>query len=169
VVDELHNNRITALREIAEEYWYGSTDLDFAEGLSWTVHCKERLSLEGEYLRRHPEQLQFYSEDSRYIMQQEHQVCAMWDVGTTTKLKIEKPFLPETLIISGDLDPVISREDVDNTANDFSNKQVTIIAGMGHSAWYQSACTRNNVANFFAKNLQEFTIEQCSDGITRFK
>ena len=102
-------------------------------------------------------------------MQQEQLVCALWDVGTTSKLKIEKPFLPETLIITGDLDPVISREDVDNTANDFSNRQVTIIAGMGHSAWYQSACTRNNVTGFFTKDEQEFTIKQCSDGITRFK
>ena len=169
VIDELLNNRVSALTEIAEEYWYGSTDLDFAEGLSWTVHCKERLQLESEYLQRHPEQIERYSADSRYIMQQEKLVCEMWDVGTTNKLQTDKPFTPETLIITGDLDPVISSEDVNNTANDFSNRQVTSIAGMGHSAWYQSECTRNNVTGFFTGDEQDFTLKQCNDGITRFK
>ena len=169
VIDQLYKKRPSALKEITQEYWYANTDLDYAEGLSWTVHCKERQPLEDEFKQQNTELENTYSDESRLILQQEGEVCKMWDVGTTTNLRAKKQLLPETLIIAGDLDPVISHNDINNTTDDFINHQVTVVAGMGHSVWYQSECTRQQVASFFAHDEKTFTLEQCRDGITRFK
>jgi len=168
VIDQLHNAKLESLNELLEEYWYGNTDLDFAEGLSWTVHCKERQPLETDFLKRHPEYLNYYSPRSKLIMQYEQAICAAWNVGST-KLSTDNLFSPETLIISGDLDPVINADDVNNTVNDFNNSQAINMPGMGHSAWYQSACTRQNVSRFFAVDDKNFLFKKCNDVVTRFK
>ena len=169
VIDQLNSNNVNALIPIAEDYWYASSDLEFADALSWTVHCKERLPLEQQFLQRNPSRQQSYSAATNLIREAERLACKEWDIGTRT-LKNTTMLNPETLIITGDLDPVISKADVANTIKIFRNKKSTNIAGMGHSVWYQSQCTRENVEDFFSRaSNQRGLLQNCRDGIARFK
>ena len=169
VIDQLNSNNVNALIPIAEDYWYASSDLEFADALSWTVHCKERLPLEQQFLQRNPARQQSYSAATKLIREAERLACKEWDIGTRP-LKNTAVLNPETLIITGDLDPVISKADAANTIKIFRNKKSTNIAGMGHSVWYQSQCTRENVEDFFSRaSNQRGLLQNCRDGIARFK
>ena len=167
-VDELYRERPDKLKLMAAEYWHYNSDTDFATALSWTIHCKERLPLEADYLRVHPEATASYSNNSIVVMDQERLICEEWDVPATKTIIPDKPFTTKTLIIAGDLDPVISREDIKNAADNFSNKEIMILPGMGHSVWFQSNCTRKNTLIFFAEN-ENSTLTECRDGISRFR
>ncbi len=171
VIDQLHSGRVKALRQFAEDYWFSGSDLDFADALSWSIHCKERTALEEAYLRQHPDSTQQYSAESLLAMEQESKICQKLNVGTDNKIKTDKLFKTKTLILAGDLDPVISRRDISNTADNFSNVTTTIMAGMGHSVWFQSACTRKNTLKFFLSSdaSTPMALATCKDGINRFK
>ncbi len=171
VIDQLYKGRARSLRQFAEDYWFSGSDLDFADALSWAIHCKERIKLEEAFLLQNPGSDKEYSEETKLAMEQERKICKKLNVGTDNKIKTDKIFKTRTLILAGDLDPVISRRDISNTADNFSNATTTIIAGMGHSVWFQSACTRKNTLDFFLSSVPATspTPATCTDGINRFK
>ncbi len=171
IIDQLHKGRVRHLETFAEDYWYSGTDLDYAVGLSWAIHCKERTPLEEAYLTKYPTHAAQFSTETKLALQQERQICKQLNVGHSNKIKTDKLFTASTLLLAGDLDPVISRQDLSNTADNFSNASTQIIAGMGHAVWYQSHCIRDNVVKFFASvNLDSPPeLSTCKDGITRFK
>lgn len=168
LVDNLYKNKTRALRKYAEDYWYSATDLDFADGLSWSVHCKERRPLEDNYINSNPGPVEKFSANTLLALRQERQICEKLSLGTDRKLVTDQQFTPETLLLAGDLDPVISRHDIRHTADNFANKQTIILPGMGHSVWYQSECTRATVLSFLTATALS-TEATCRDGIRRFK
>ena len=63
---------------------------------------------------------------------------------------------------------MISREDIKKAADNFNDKEIMILPGMGHSVWFQSECTRRNTVLFFADTANN-PLTDCTDGITRFR
>ena len=167
-IDELYKNRPHKLKLMAEDYWHYNSDTEFATALSWAIHCKERQPLESDYLDLNPDEFDSYSGNSKAAMNQERLICKEWNIPTNNIPATDKPFTTKTLIVAGDLDPVISRDDIKNTADNFTDKEIMILPGMGHSVWFQSECTRKNTVNFFA-SLSNAALSECKDGITRFK
>ena len=167
-IDELYKNKPHKLQLIATDYWHYNSDPSFGTALSWAIHCKERQPLEAAYLRLNPQESDSYSNKSKIAIEQESIICNEWNLPASNIATPDKPFTTKTLIIGGDLDPVISREDIKNTADNFSNKKIMILPGMGHSVWFQSECTRNNTVSFF-KSQANHTLAECKDGITRFR
>lgn len=168
IIDGLHKGKTDRLKQLATDYWHYNNDLDFASALSWVIHCKERQPMEEAYLRRHPSEFENYSAASQIAFNQERLICTDWHTKTTGNSVQSHIISTETLILAGDLDPVIDRDDIKNTADNFTNKQVKILAGTGHSVWFQSACTRRNVVTFFSQNSSDEILD-CTDGISRFK
>jgi len=116
----------------------------------------------------HPPAPDSFSVNSKLIMDQELNICKDWNIQTTNTLIPRKLFTPKTLLIAGDLDPVISRDDIKNTADNFTNRETIVLPGMGHSVWYQSRCTRQHLVEFFVQDSLS-ALKECKDGITRFK
>lgn len=168
VIDELYKERPASLKPLATDYWHFGSDVEFGTALSWAIHCKERQPLEAAYLRMHPPAPDSYSVNSKLIMEQELNICKDWNIQTTNTLIPRKLFTPKTLLIAGDLDPVISRDDIKNTADNFANRETIVLPGMGHSVWYQSRCTRQHLVEFFVQDSLS-ALKECKDGITRFK
>jgi len=168
VIDELSKNRPASLKQMAADYWQFGSDVEFATALSWAIHCKERQPLEAQYQREQPQAPDRYSVNSKLIMEQELNICRDWNIQKTNNFIPDKLFTPKTLIIAGDLDPVISREDINNTADNFANREIVVLAGMGHSVWYQSRCTRQHLVAFFTRSSVT-ALKECKDGISRFK
>jgi len=167
-IDELYKNRPHKLKPMAEDYWYYNSDTEFATALSWTIHCKERQPLESNYLELNPGEIDSYSSLSKSAIEQERIICKEWKIPINNAPATNKLFTTKTFIVAGDLDPVISRDDIKNTADNFTDKEVMILPGMGHSVWFQSECTRKNTVNFFT-SLADTPLSECKDGITRFK
>lgn len=168
IIDRLHKGNTNTLTQLATDYWHYNIDLDYSLALSWIIHCKERQPMERVFLDKNNSLYNEYSDNSKIAFKQEQLICADWSEGNTTTIPVNKTITTETLIVAGDLDPVISRKDIDNTADNFSNKKITILPGTGHSVWFQSACTRGKVAAFFAGDAR-LSARECSDGIRRFK
>ena len=174
IIDDLYKGRTGGLKHLTTEYWHQNSDLEFASALSWMIHCKERQPMEEAYLRNHPQSYNGYSEISKIAFDQERLICSDWtkqaakqaDSSIVPKNKL---ITSKTLIIAGDLDPVINRDDINNTSDNFINKQVTVLPGTGHSVWFQSPCTRQNVAAFFSNNTTDAVLPECKDGLSRFR
>ena len=167
-IQELYKNRPQKLQLMATDYWIYNSDTEFATALSWTIHCKERQPLEKEYQRINPADAASYSNYSKIAIDQERLICKEWGVPAGGIKTPEKPFTTKTLIVAGDLDPVISREDIKKAADNFNDKEIMILPGMGHSVWFQSECTRRNTVLFFADTANN-PLTDCTDGITRFR
>lgn len=168
IIDGLYKDKVHRIKNLAKDYWHYNSDLDYATALSWSIHCKERQPLEQSYLQAHPQEIAGYSENSKIAMQQEALICKDWNTQPIIPETNKQVFTTGTFIVAGDLDPVISRADIKYTADDFSNKTIKILPGTGHSVWYQSECTRRNVVAFFTEGLAT-TLQDCTDGINRFK
>lgn len=173
IIDGLYKGNNNRLRQLATDYWYYNTDLDFASALSWVIHCKERQPMEKAYLRRHPTDYNNYSDVSKAAFNQEKLTCADWPVESPSAESKNKALentliTTKALIIAGDLDPVINHDDISNTADNFRDKHIMMIPGTGHSVWFQSACTRQNTVIFFS-NDSSTNLLDCKDGINQFK
>ncbi len=176
IIDGVYQGKTARLQELATNYWLYNTDTDFANALSWTIHCKERQPMELAYLQANPHSHRSYSGNSKIALDKERMICADWNMKTAEisaasqrKTQAASPAIAtKTLIISGDLDPVIDRDDVANTADDFTTEVLSIVPGTGHSVWFQSHCTRINVMTFFLTG-SDTRIRDCSDGISRFR
>ncbi len=168
IIDAIYKKKYDKLKPLAAEYWHYNSDLDFSSALSWMIHCKERQPLEEDYLVSHPAEYANYSKVSKAAFTQERLICSDWHKKDTTATRQNTLITTESLIIAGDLDPVISRSDIKNAADNFTRKKITILPGTGHSVWFQSACTRENVVTFFSHNPGS-AIAECKDGIRRFK
>lgn len=169
IINDLHEGGTSGLKKLATEYWHQNSDLEFASALSWMIHCKERQPMEETYLSRHPESYNGFSEISKIAFDQERLICSDWSKQPDNNTLKNKLISAETLIIAGDLDPVINRDDIDNTSDNFLNKQVMILPGTGHSVWFQSTCTRQNVAAFFSNQNIDGALPECKDGLSRFR
>ena len=101
-------------------------------------------------------------------MEQEQVICEEWAVPVSDATVPAKPITTKTFIVAGDLDPVISREDISNAADNFTDREIMILPGTGHSVWFQSECTRRNTVVFFTDTANS-VLTNCRDGITRFK
>ena len=113
-----------------------------------------------------------HSERTKLAIETQRLLCADWDVGTDSRIQTNIPFKTQTLIIAGDLDPVIRSDDIRNTVDNFTNAVTVVIPGMGHSAWYQSSCTRLDVLEFMAPSTEATNNDarvSCTGGLTRFK
>jgi len=150
-IDQLSRGRTRGLKSLAEQYWYLGTDDEFADALGYTTHCRERLSLENTWLKENPNTLASYSQRSSYMLDQDRQACKAWAFGSSPIIKpaTESKIQSQTLIIAGQLDPVISAKDVTTTAENFVNVTPVTITGMSHSLWYQSKCIRDYTMRFF--------------------
>lgn len=167
-IDQLYKNRPQRLKLMATDYWHYNSDTEFSTALSWTIHCKERQPLEAAYLRLHPQAVDGYSDYSKTAMEQEQVICEEWAVPVSDATVPAKPITTKTFIVAGDLDPVISREDISNAADNFTDREIMILPGTGHSVWFQSECTRRNTVVFFTDTANS-VLTNCRDGITRFK
>ena len=171
-IHALHEGDTQSLQAFTEDYWYQATTTDFADALSLTVHCRERQPLEEEYIQQHPDYMATHSERTKLAIETQRLLCADWDVGTDSRIQTNIPFKTQTLIIAGDLDPVIRSDDIRNTVDNFTNAVTVVIPGMGHSAWYQSSCTRLDVLEFMAPSTEATNNDarvSCTGGLTRFK
>ncbi len=150
VISAMDLGRTKALRYFAEDFWYQSTDDTYADGLNLTVHCKERQSLENEYLKANPDYFASLSLNTRMLMNAQRDLCDRWGVSANDQLEQFNKISTPTLILSGSLDPVISTDDIGNTIDNFSIPVSRAeIKGAGHAVWYQSACVREAVVEYF--------------------
>lgn len=169
VVTRMHNGSTQTLKLFAEDFWYQSTDTDYADGLNLTVHCKERQMLEEHYAKAHPEFIGQLSSESKLALRAQVDLCRAWQVRSNNQLIPKKVFNTRTLILAGSLDPVISQADIDHTANNFSNVTTEVIAGAGHSVWFQSECARENVQRFFDTENEPTAFYECEGTLPLFK
>ncbi len=169
VIDKLHKGRKQALKTFTEEFWYQSTDLDYADGLNMTIHCKERQILEDKYLADHPTFLNTLSADSRQALAAQPELCKAWHVKPDNKLLPTKDFNTRTLVLAGSLDPVISQADINNTTDNFSDATIAIVQGAGHSVWFQSECAREQVMRFIDDSDTTLTLDSCKYSLPAFK
>lgn len=167
VIAKIHKGKKQALKPFAENYWYQSTDPEYADGLNMTVHCKERQILEENYMAEHPEFAATLSADSRKELAAQPKLCKAWQVSSDNKLLPVKKFSAKTLILAGSLDPVISQADIYHTTDNFSNVSTSVIPGAGHSVWFQSACARQQVINFLKDKAA--ATKRCSYSLPTFK
>ena len=172
VITDLHNGLVQALNSFTETFWYQATDDTYADGLNMTVHCKERQTLEDRYVASRPGFYSALSYASRLLIVSQKKLCAVWGVTEETTGIPTLQTDTRTLIIAGGLDPVISVEDIENTASYFSNVSVETMAGAGHSVWYQHACARERVIDFLTSE-QDYSTESsavdCDAVIPGFK
>jgi len=173
-INLLHRGRTGGLTTLAEQYWYLGTDDEFADALGYTTHCRERQPLENTWLKENPDALSSYSQRSSYLLDQDRQACKAWAFGnsampasaTTANSKIQS----QTLILAGQLDPVISAKDVTKTAENFANATPVTISGMSHSSWYQSKCIRDYTMRFFISGAtQPLPQNGCIEDLQAFK
>ncbi len=169
IIDKMHRGSKQALKYFAEDFWYQSTDTDYADGLNVTVHCKERQVLEERYAKAHPDFLNQLSDQSKIALRSQVDLCKAWRVKSDNTLLPKTNFNTRTLILAGGLDPVISQADIDNTANNFNNVTTEIVAGAGHSVWFQSDCTKQNVLRFLNNNATATTMASCESTLPLFK
>jgi len=148
VIDELHAGQVQALNPFAEEFWYQGVDTDYADGLYLSVHCRERIQLEAQYQRGHPQHMNRLDADSLTMLENQRKMCQLWQAGEDDKLNSGQVFDTPALLLAGDLDPIISSADLAHTANNFSNAQTLIEPFTGHAVWYQSECARQHVQQF---------------------
>ncbi len=172
VITGLHNGLVQSLNGFAETYWYQSYDDTYADGLNLTVHCKERQTLEDRYIASRPDFYDSLSAASLLLLQSQQKLCASWGVAAAPQALPTLQSSTSTLILAGALDPVISIEDIENTANYFTNVSVETMAGAGHSVWYQHECARTRVIEFLT-STREMTAESsaadCDAAIPGFK
>lgn len=167
-IDRFYEGSKQAIKAFAEEYWYQSSDASYADGLSMTVHCKERQMLEERYMRRHPAEFDGISDYSRQALDAQRQYCSSWGVSSDNQILPKKRFTTKTLILAGGLDPVISLQDIDNTANDFSDASTAIVPRAGHSVWFQSECARRQTLAFLDDQENPVATESCDDDVPEF-
>ena len=115
VITDLHNGLTQALNGFTETFWYQATDDTYADGLNMTVHCKERQTLEDQYVASRPGFHNTLSHASRLLMVSQKKLCAVWGVGEEPTAIPTLQTDTRTLILAGGLDPVISVEDIENT------------------------------------------------------
>ena len=163
VITDLHNGLTQALNGFTETFWYQATDDTYADGLNMTVHCKERQTLEDQYVASRPGFYNTLSHASRLLMVSQKKLCAVWGVGEEPTAIPTLQTDTSTLILAGGLDPVISVEDIENTASYFSNVSVETMAGAGHSVWYQHACARERVIDFLTSEQDTSTESSAVD------
>ena len=171
-VHALHEGNTQSLQSYAEDYWYQATTTDFADALALTVHCKERQLLEEKYIQQQTDYMATHSERTKLAIEEQKSLCASWNVGTSSKVQTDTPFKTQTLIIAGDLDPVIRSDDIRYTVDNFTNADTIVIPGMGHSVWYQSSCARLDVLEFLEPSTETTNNDarrNCTGGLTRFK
>ncbi len=149
VIDRLHSGLAQALNPFAEVFWYQGVDIDYADGLYLSVHCRERQQLEADYAMRNPEALQALDADSLALLENQRLMCDIWQAGTDDELNTPAVFQTPTLLLAGRLDPIITALDIANTADNFRNVQVLQEASSGHAVWHQSECARQKVIGFF--------------------
>lgn len=169
VINKMHKGSEQALKFFAEDFWYQSTDNDYADGLNVTVHCKERQILEEQYAKAHPNFLNQLSEQSRMALRAQVSLCDTWQVTSDNKLLPKTLFSTRTLILAGSLDPVISQADIDHTANNFRHATTEVVPGAGHSVWFQSECARENVLLFFNNEETPTSMQECEGSLPLFK
>lgn len=169
VINKLHKGHKQALKTFAEEFWYQSTDPDYADGLNMTIHCKERQILEDKYLVQHPDFLDTLSADSKRALAAQTELCKAWRVKTDNSLLPTKKFNTRTLVLAGSLDPVISKADISNTIDNFSDATTTVVQGAGHSVWFQSECAREQVVRFIDDSNAAATLNSCTHTLPAFK
>ena len=167
-IDSLHSGRADALSAFAVDFWYQSTDTDYADGLNLSVHCAERQILEQQYIAANPDYMESLSAESRRVLQSQTDNCKAWRVSSNNTLLPAKRFAPPTLVLAGTLDPVIEQEDISHTTDDFSNIATRKIPGAGHAVWFQSACVRESVVEFFTGNAIS-ALNHCQLQLPQFK
>ncbi|MEM7256355.1 MAG: alpha/beta fold hydrolase [Pseudomonadota bacterium] len=169
VINAMDRGDTRALQYYAEEFWYQSIDDTYADALNLTVHCKERQSLEKNYIKSNPGYLNSLSADTQKLLSAQTELCANWGVKGSSQPAPGKPISVPTLVLSGSLDPVISAADIRHTTNDFSSAiAVAQVSGAGHAVWYQSECVRLATTEFFeGKSLER--LSQCALEVPAFK
>ncbi len=168
-IESFHSGLKQSIQSYAEEYWYQSVDPDFADGLSMTVHCKERQNLENNYLRDHPDVGRNLAHASRKLLQAQIDMCKNWNVSDGNTLVPNRLFTTRTMILAGGLDPVISSRDIANAADNFANQQTTIMPKAGHSVWFQNECARRETVSFFNRTHNLHTSFNCNNTLPAFK
>ena len=166
VIDALHDGEVQSLNAFAEELWYQGVDPDYADGLYLSVHCRERLPLEARFERDHPRIVQALEADSQLLLENQRAMCRIWQAGKDKKLGAAGIFTARTLVLAGQLDPIISSADIANTVDNFSNVQTLTEPFSGHAVWYQSDCARRQVARFFSGSTGAEI--QCENATMRF-
>lgn len=163
VINQLHDGLVQSLNSFTETYWYQATDDTYADGLHLTVHCKERQLLEEQYMASRPEYTQSLSQPSQLLLEAQRQLCQLWGVAKQPGLIPTFESDQHTLILAGGLDPVISVEDIQHTADYYRNALVETVAGAGHSVWYQHACARARVLEFLTSPAQMISASSAAD------
>jgi pimeloyl-ACP methyl ester carboxylesterase len=148
VVRAVDRGRQHALRQFADDFWWQSADDLYADGLNLTIHCKERITLERQYMQQHPAYFASLSADTRALLKAQQQLCESWGVEPIRQPAATRINVP-TLVISGSLDPVISADDIGHTLDDFTSASHRTLTGAGHAVWFQSACVRDEITRYF--------------------
>jgi pimeloyl-ACP methyl ester carboxylesterase len=172
VITGVHKGLPLSLNGFAETFWYQVTDDTYADGLNLTVHCKERQPLEESYMSANPGYHDQLSHASKLLLRSQLELCRIWRVAADADVIPRLQTDTSTLILAGGLDPVIGSEDIEHTAEYFTNVSVETMPGAGHSIWYQHECARDRVIDFLTSAADSATTSSavnCDARVPGFK
>jgi len=148
VIAQLFKGEVQALHDFTVDYWYQGVDPDYADGLANTVHCRERMQLENAFIANKFDFWQQIDQQSHDLMKMQQVLCNQWSGKQETIQTRDVRFTNPTLILLGELDPVISISDLATTSDNFHYSASLTAESTGHAVWYQNYCAQQQAMAF---------------------